>query len=355
MSGAGRPQAETVPVRPGEELPLERLRELLGDLPGDWTALEARQFPGGYSNLTYLLRAGEQAYVLRRAPRGQVAPGAHDMAREYRLLKRVAPVLPAAPRPLRLIEDSQVLGAPFYVMERREGMVMRSALPPEYADLPDAPARMTGALVDTLVRLQAVDLAAAGLSDLGQPEGFNRRQIEGWAGRWRRAREALPPGALAPAGELGDERLMAWLLEHQPAESAHTLVHNDFKLDNLMLHPHDPGRVTALLDWEMTTLGDPLADLGLLLTYWTLPGAQAEQPGFPDRDELVGLYAQRSGRDVSGLLWYELLGDFKLAVIALQIFVRYQRGQTRDPRFAALGEQASFLIRRALARTHPLA
>lgn len=351
-------RSDTAPVRPGEELPLEALREALrGKIAGDVDALTVEQFPGGFSNLTYLLRLGEpseggQEYVLRRAPLGPVARGAHDMPREYRLLSRVHPVLPIAPQPVLLVEDPAVLGAPFYLMERRRGVVVRTGLPPEYAALPDAPRRLSEALVDTLADLHAVDIDAAGLRDLGKPEGFNARQVEGWAGRWRRARtDDLPD-------ELPDEDVIAWLTAHTPAESAHTLVHNDFKLDNLMLDPADPARVVALLDWEMTTVGDPLADLGLTLTYWTMPqqpgGAEnrvgAAAPGFLSREAFLTRYAARSGRDVSGIGWYEVLGHFKLAVIVGQIYARYRAGQTRDPRFAPLGQQAAWLIGEAQRR-----
>lgn len=349
---------DAAPVRPGEELPVGALREALrGRVPGDVDALEVLQFPGGFSNLTYLLRLGEQEYVLRRAPLGPLPKGAHDMTREANLLSRIHPVLPVAPAPLLVVEDAGVIGSPFYLMERRRGTVVRTSLPPEYRDLPGAPERLGAALIDTLADLHAVDIGAAGLRDLGKPEGFNRRQVDGWAGRWRRAREALKDtGDLPPPAELRDELVIAWLEAHTPTETAHALVHNDFKLDNLMLDPRDPGRVVALLDWEMTTLGDPLVDLGLTLTYWTMPelpgGAPnrvgAAAPGFPDRDALVARYEARSGRSVADALpWFEVLGHFKLAVIVIQIFARYRLGQTQDPRFAPLAAQAAWLIRRA--------
>jgi len=347
---------DTAPVRPGEELPLDALREALrGRVEGDVDRLTVEQFPGGFSNLTYLLRLDGQEYVLRRAPLGPVAAKAHDMPREYRLLERVHPVLPVAPEPVLLVEDASVIGAPFYLMERRRGVVVRTKLPPEYADLPDAPRQLSEALVDTLADLHAVDIDAAGLRDLGKPQGFNARQVEGWAGRWRRARtDDLPP-----VDELHDEDVIAWLSTHTPAESAHTLVHNDFKLDNLMLDPADPARVVALLDWEMTTVGDPLADLGLTLTYWTMPqqpgGAEnrvgANAPGFLSREEFLARYSARSGRDVANVAWYEVLGHFKLAVIVMQIYARYRAGQTKDPRFAPLGQQAAWLIAEAWRRT----
>lgn len=355
---------DTAPIRPGEELPLERLREALrgkltGNLQsGDLPDLSAEQFPGGYSNLTYLLRAGEQEYVLRRAPLGPVAKGAHDMAREYGLLEKIHPALPVAPRVVLLVTDPEVLGSPFYLMERRQGVVVRNKVPEVYAGDPQAPRQMSRALADTLADLHAVDIDAAGLREIGKPEGFNRRQVEGWAGRWRRSRELLgDSGDLPPPDQLGDERVIAWLEAHTPTESAHTLVHNDFKLDNLMLDPADPGRVTALLDWEMTTLGDPLVDLGLTLTYWTLPNQLPGRfaPGeysFYTRQELLDRYAQRSGRDLRQIVWYEVLGHFKLAVIVLQIFARYRLGQTSDPRFAGLGQQAEWLIREAGRRIH---
>lgn len=350
---------DTAPVRPGEELPLDALREVMrGQVAGDVEALEVEQFPGGFSNLTYLVRAGDQEYVLRRAPLGPVAKGAHDMAREFRLLEKISPVFSAAPRVALLVEDADVLGSPFYLMERRKGTVVRTKIPAEYDGITDAPRRMSEALADTLADLHAVNIDTAGLRDIGKPEGFNRRQVEGWAGRWRRARELLKDtGDLPPPAELRDELVIAWLEANTPAESAHTLVHNDFKLDNLMLDPADPSQVRALLDWEMTTVGDPLVDLGLTLTYWTIPqqpggvqnriGAPAAEQGFLTREEFLARYAGRSGRDVSNVVWFEVLGLFKLAVIVVQIFARYRLGQTSDPRFAPLGDQAVWLIQEA--------
>lgn len=355
-------RAETAPVRPGEELPLDRLREAMrGQMAGNVEALEVEQFPGGMSNLTYLVRAGDEEYVLRRAPLGEVAKGAHDMVREYRLLEKVSAALPVAPKPALLVQDNAVLGSPFYLMERRRGTVVRTELPAEFAEMPDAPRKMSEALADTLADLHAVDIDAAGLRDIGKPEGFNRRQVEGWAGRWRRARDLLKDtGDLPPPAELRDELVIAWLEENIPPETAHTLVHNDFKLDNLMLDPADPAKVRALLDWEMTTVGDPLVDLGLTLTYWTIPqqpgraenhiGAVGAAQGFFTREEFLARYAQKSGRDVSNVMWYEVLGHFKLAVIVLQIFARYRLGQTQDARFAPLGAQAVWLIQEAWRR-----
>jgi aminoglycoside phosphotransferase (APT) family kinase protein len=357
MTATDLPAApDTAPVRRGEELDLGALQAYLdAHLPGGATHLGLAQFPGGHSNLTYWLSVTDQRganteYVLRRAPMGPVAPKAHDMVREYHLLERIYPVFAPAPRPVLLCEDSAVLGTPFFLMERRRGVVARVAMPPEYADLPDAPRQMSGALIDTLAQLHAIDLQAAGLDTLGKPQGFNRRQIEGWAGRWTRAETDPTPEA---AG------VMAWLLEHVPAESAHTLVHNDYKLDNLMLEPNDPGEVVALLDWEMTALGDPLVDLGLTLCYWTQRGFPASRqirvgegfPGFFSREGFLARYAEKSGRDLPDLLgrigWYEVLGVFKLAVIVQQIYARFHAGQTSDPRFAPLGEQAQALMKEA--------
>ncbi|UQN09971.1 phosphotransferase family protein [Deinococcus sp. QL22] len=359
--------SDTAPVRAGEELPLDALREALrGRVAGDVDALTVEQFPGGFSNLTYLVRLGEQGsvqkeYVLRRAPLGPVPKGAHDMAREFRLLERVHPVFPQAPKPALLVEDPAVLGSPFYLMERRNGLIVRDRVPPELAQIPDAPQKLSFALANTLAALHAVDIEAAGLGDIGRAAGFNGRQVEGWAGRWRRARtEDLPP-----VSELRDELVIGWLTAHTPAESAHTLVHNDFKLDNLMVDPADPAHVTALLDWEMTTVGDPLADLGLTLTYWAMPeqpggkqsrvGAAASAEGFLTREGFLERYAAQSGRDVSGVLWYEVLGHFKLAVIVQQIYARYRAGQTGDPRFAPLGQQAAWLMGEAWRRINATA
>ncbi|WP_027480854.1 phosphotransferase family protein [Deinococcus pimensis] len=335
---------DTAPVRPGEELDTAALRAYLAGRLGGAQDLHVEQFPGGHSNLTYLLRLGERELVLRRAPLGPVAPRAHDMIREYRVLERVGPLLPEAPGVVLLCEDPGVLGVPFYLMERRRGVILRREVPPEYAGVPDLAARASAALVDGLARLHAVDVRASGLVDIGKPEGFLTRQVEGWADRWERAK-------VEPLPEM--DRVIAWLRAELPPEGPPALVHNDYKLDNVMLSPLDPGRIVAVLDWEMTTVGDPLVDLGLTLCYWqqpTEPFGAFGGPGWFSRDEFVARYAAASGRDVSRAPWFEVLGAFKLAVILQQIFARWHRGQTRDERFSRLDRQVRAIVGMALAR-----
>jgi aminoglycoside phosphotransferase (APT) family kinase protein len=327
-----RPTAEVAPVRPGEELDAGSLASWLrGKLEGVGDRLAVEQFPGGHSNLTYLLRAGSAEYVLRRPPLGPVAPKAHDVAREYQVLRAVSPRFAPAPRAYVLCEDPAVIGAVFFIMERRRGLVLRREMPAEYAGRPGFGRQVSAAFVACLAALHAVDVSGMGL---GRPQGFLERQVRGWSERWERAQtEPLP---------LMDE-LARWLAARLPESGAATLVHNDFKLDNLMLDPADPGRVAAVLDWEMTTVGDPLVDLGCALCYWPEAGdpeARREaisgltaRPGWHSRAELVERYAAASGRDVAGLGYYEVFGLFKVAVILQQIYFRYRRGQTRDERF----------------------
>jgi aminoglycoside phosphotransferase (APT) family kinase protein len=345
---------ETIPVRPDEAFDEKRLAEYLrGKLPGAEAPLVVRQFGGGAANLTYALAFGEREYVLRRPPLGPVAPSAHDMGREHRVLSVLHRVYPLAPRALLHCGDPGVIGAPFFVMERRHGLVVRRSMPAAFASDPGTARRMSLALVDALADLHAVDYAAVGLESLGKPAGFLERQIEGWYGRWQKAKVAEVPAL---------EEVHRWLAERRPAESGAALVHNDYKLDNVMLAADDPGRVVAVFDWDMATLGDPLADMGALLAYWSDPDDTAplrdmsmmpvgERWGFPRRGELVARYAERSGRDVGALVFYHVLGLFRLAVIAAQIYVRYHRGQTRDGRFADFGRLVPIVAGTARERT----
>jgi aminoglycoside phosphotransferase (APT) family kinase protein len=307
-----------------------------------------RQFGGGAANLTYLLDYGTHGYVLRRPPLGPVAASAHDMAREYRVLSVLWRAYPYAPRAFLFCEDETVIGAPFFVMERRRGLVVRRSLPDVFADQSDAPRRMSEALIDALAEFHSVDYEALGLGDLGKPEGFIERQIEGWN------RRRLAAGT----ADLDDiERVYAWLKANQPRPAGYSLVHNDYKLDNVMLAADDPGRIVAVFDWDMCTLGDPLSDLGALLTYWTEPAdppylqAASTMPlgdlGFMTRDELVERYAARSGRPVGNVRFYHALGLFRLTVIIAQIYARYRRGQTQDVRFAALEHMIPLTAQRA--------
>jgi aminoglycoside phosphotransferase (APT) family kinase protein len=339
--------ADTAAVRSGEELDRAALTGYLQDKIVGGASLAIEQFPGGHSNLTYLLRTPAREYVLRRGPLGPVAPKAHDMAREYMVLKAVHPFFGAAPEVFHLCEDTSIIGAVFFIMERRRGIVMRDRIPPELAAFPDYPARVSRGFVDCLVELHAVDIQEYGLVSLGKPAGFLERQVRGWFDRWNRAKtEEI---ALM-------ERLIQWLTDHLPVSPAPTLVHNDFKLDNLMLDAKDPGRIEAVLDWEMATVGDPLVDLGLILCYWSQPSdpggtkaALTSEPGWFTRDELIGRYAERTGRDLSLINYYEVFALFKLAVVLQQIYVRFHRGQTQDERFRHFDKRVHNLIQQAVA------
>jgi aminoglycoside phosphotransferase (APT) family kinase protein len=326
---------DTAPVRPGEELDANVLAAYLNTRLADGApVIQVEQFRNGHSNLVYLVRRAGREYVLRRPPMGPVAPKAHDMAREYRVLRAVHPYFCEAPDVFLLCEDVSVIGCPFFLMERRRGIVIRDSVPPELAALPDYPRLVSEAFIDCLVRLHSIDIAQGELPSLGRPEGFVERQVRGWTERWARAKtEDLP--------EM--DRTAQWLAERWPRSEGATLVHNDYKLDNVMLQPSGD-HVQAVLDWEMATIGDPLADLGMTLCYWTwaitagenaLPATPAitALPGWYTRDRFLERYAQRTGRDLSRIGYYEVLGVFKLAVILQQIFYRYHCGQTKDERF----------------------
>ena len=338
---------DTAAVRAGEELNKSALADYLKDKIDGAENLTIEQFPGGHSNLTYLLRTPAREYVLRRGPLGPVAPKAHDMAREYMVLKAVHPVFAAAPEVFHVCEDASVIGAVFFIMERRHGIIVRDRIPPELAAFPDYPARVSRGFVDCLVELHAVDIEKHGLVSLGKPAGFLERQVRGWFDRWNRAKTEEVPLM---------DRLIQWLTDHLPVSPAPSLVHNDFKLDNLMLNLSDPGRIEAVLDWEMATVGDPLVDLGLILCYWSQPsdpgGTKASltsQPGWFTRDELLGHYAEKTGRDLSLINYYEVFALFKLAVVLQQIYVRFHRGQTRDERFRHFDQRVHKLIELAAA------
>jgi aminoglycoside phosphotransferase (APT) family kinase protein len=344
--------SDTAPIRAGEELDVGALRRYLSDvIDGAEHGMDVEQFPSGHSNLTYLLRIGDRQLVLRRAPLGPVAPKAHDMAREYTVLQRLAPRYAPAPRPVHLCEDTTVIGAVFYLMERREGTILRTSVPEAHSAAGDHGRRISRTLVDGLADLHRIDIFDSGLVDIGRPDGFLERQVEGWAKRWARARTDDLPQI---------ERAIDHLRDTVPEPLPPTVVHNDYKLDNVMLDPDDPDRLVAVLDWEMATVGDPLVDVGLSLVYWqqlsTPPAEQTElgapgaAAGWYTREQFIERYADRSGRDLSGIGWYEVLGVFKLAVILQQIYHRYVRGQTSDDRFAHLDRRIALLAGAAQAR-----
>jgi len=325
-------------VRAGEEIDVARLESFLAEVvPGLQGPLIVEQFPRGFSNLTYLVSGGGgPEMVLRRPPRGAAIKGAHDMVREHRILAALAPVYARAPRPIALCEDVSLLGAPFFVMERVRGIIPRGAAADALSE--DERRAVSESLVDALAELHALDARSGPLAALGHAEGYVERQVKGWTARWQAARTSDLPDM---------ERVAAWLDAHRPAAGTATLVHNDFKHDNVVLDPVRPGRIRAVLDWEMATVGDPLMDLGTSLAYWIEaadpPAWRAtrfveitSQPGSLSRAQVVERYARASGRDVSAVAFYYAFGLFKVAVIAQQIYARFRQGHTSDPRFARL-------------------
>ncbi len=332
-----------VAVRPGEEIDLARLATYLREaLPGLDGEPRLRQFPAGFSNLTYLVAFDDTELVVRRPPFGRKPRTGHDMGREHAVLSALGSVrerFPYAPRPLLLCDDESILGCPFLVMERLTGIVLRRDPPPGLELPAETVARICRELVDVQVELHALDWRALGLERLGRPEGYAARQVRGWSERYRRARTPDVPDF---------EETMAWLAGRlPPAAGRAALIHNDFKLDNVVLEPGSLA-IAGVLDWEMATVGDPLMDLGASLAYWVERGdppalrATRMLPttlgGAPTRAEIVERYLERSGLACDDFGFYRVFGLFRLAAIAQQIYYRYHHGQSRDPRFRALAE-----------------
>ncbi|HVS32703.1 MAG TPA: phosphotransferase family protein [Thermoanaerobaculia bacterium] len=343
--------ADTQPVRASEQLDWTRLesylrRELAGkSIPGfDPSApMEVAQFPGGHSNLTYDVRFGSAELVLRRPPFGPVPPRAHDMARECRVLAAFHPHFPLAPRPFLLCEDASIIGSVFYVMERRRGVVIRNEEPPGVNE--ELRGRIGASVVDTLADLHAIDVVAHKLDALGKPAGFVARQIRGWTERWHGAKTSEVTAM---------EELAAWLEARIPADPERpALVHGDYKLDNVMLDAARLDRLAGVFDWEMSAIGDPLVDVGILLCYWVhVAAAEGDaissvttRPGWYGREEILERYAARSRASLHAITVYEVFAVFKLAVVIQQIYARYVRGQTDDPRFAGMGDRVASLAR----------
>ncbi len=343
---------EAKQVRPGEELNKERLAEYLrSQISAGLSSIEILQFPAGSSNLTYLITIGDDEFVLRRPPFGNTVKTAHDMGREFKVLSKLSKVYAPAPKPLLYCNDMSIIGSEFYLMERRKGLIIRGRSPIAEArtsvraksrveqeesleSSQDLRIKVCKSFINNLADLHDLDYAAAGLNDLGKPEGYTRRQVEGWTKRYSAAKTD-------EHAEL--ESAIKWLKENIPAGSGASLVHNDYKFDNIILDPEDLTHITAVLDWEMVTIGDPLMDLGTTLGYWMAFDAGDEMLNMPfnprvlmeniSRQELADMYAARSGRDISNILFYYVFGTFKIAVIAQQIYARYVKGFTRDARF----------------------
>lgn len=338
---------ETIPVRPDERIDVELLMAWLrGRLPGAETSPKVSQFSRGKANLTYLLDFGEGGeYVLRRPPLGPVAPGSHDMGREHRVLSTLWQAFPLAPRSYAFCEDPEVIGAPFFVMERRHGIVVQNTVPDVFGGGSDPVAnrKLSEVVVDTLADFHAVNPEDAGLADLGRPDGFLERQVTGWARRWDAAKHEDNPLA---------EDLSRWLVDTMPTSPPPSLVHNDWRLDNMAVSENDPGVCVAVYDWDMCTQGDPLADLGTVMAVWydegEMPSAlnpmPTTQPGFMTRRTAIDRYLSRAGVDGEHVDWYVVFGTFKLAGVLQQIYIRWHRGQTEDERFAGYGDAAARLI-----------
>jgi aminoglycoside phosphotransferase (APT) family kinase protein len=334
------------PIRAGEELDIARLQQyLLANLPHATGELSVEQFPSGWSNLTYLLKLGDQDLVLRRPPFGNAVKSAHDMGREYRVLSKLCEVFPPAPRPYLFCADADIIGDEFYVMERRRGVIVRAKnVPEELTSNPDTLRKLSESLVDCLAALHQVDFAAAGLADLGRPQGYVERQVTGWIKRYEAAQTDQFPQM---------DQLAKWLVDHLPGDGRPSLIHNDFKHDNLMLDQHDLTKIVAVLDWEMATVGDPLMDLGTTLAYWIEANdnpirrlgsyGPTYMEGSLTRQEFAARYSAQTGIDTSNILFYYCFGTYKLAVIVQQIYARYVRGATQDERFANLNQMVQVL------------
>lgn len=338
-------------VRKGEELNEASLRPFLmkhGLINDINSPLIVDQFSQGFSNLTYLLKIDGKEIVLRRPPFGAIKRG-HDMGREYKVLSRLFQTFSKSPKALAFTEDKEILGAPFYIMEKVEGIILnykeakkRQVTPEEFPIIADS-------WLDTFVELHQADYKSVGLTDLGRPEGYVERQVTNWGKQYLKAATEDVPAA---------QKVMDWMQANQPKEYDFSLIHNDYKYDNIAFKDNSWKEVAAVLDWEMCTLGDPLMDLGTSIAYWTTNSdndmlkqgipSPTSMVGNPSRAEIVEMYAQKSGRPINNLVFYYVYGLFKIAVIAQQIYYRYKKGLTTDKRFAHLNQSANLLCQLGL-------
>ena len=337
------------PVRKGEELNLEAVKKYLTEnIPGISGEIEISQFPAGYSNLTYLIKIGDRELVLRRPPFGSKVKTAHDMGREWRIFSALHPVYPKVPRPLVFCEDESVIGAKFYVMERIKGIILRREIPKGMDFSPKTAEGLSESFIQNLAEIHSLDYIAAGLGQFGKPEGYLSRQVNGWTDRYIGSQTDDIPEIT---------RIIDWLKKNMPASPASTIVHGDYKYDNLILDPNDLTKIIGVLDWEMATIGDPLVDLGVSLGYWVnaddpdeLKGAAfgpTYAPGTYTRQKLAERYAEITGRDITNLPYYVIFALFKIAVVVQQIYYRYVKGHTADERFKPLILMVALLSRTA--------
>ena len=325
-------------IRLGEEFPLENLKVFLQNNNIDTSNLKLKQFPSGYSNLTYFLKNSSQEMVLRRPPYGAKSlKGGHDMLREYTVLKNLKSQFHKVPNIHLYCDDENILGAPFYIMDRVQGYIIRPNLQQKNSPSKEIIEKISSSLVDTLVELHSVDINQANLNDLGKIDGYVKRQVEGWTKRYYHSK----------TDSISDMEFIAkWLNENQPKESKEAIIHNDFKYDNLVLDKNNYSNIISVLDWEMATIGDPFMDLGTTLGYWVdrndLPELQLFQlsattlEGNPSREGILEMYENKSGHTVNNPVFYYVFGLFKIAVIAQQIYFRYKKGFTKDKRFGLL-------------------
>ncbi len=326
-------------VRSGEELDEKLVLEFLkGHIPNLNDDIEIKQFPSGFSNLTYFIKVGGKELVLRRPPFGRKAKTAHDMGREYRVLSALKPVFPYCPEPLVYTDDETIIGSPFYIMQGISGIILRRDLPPGLEFSVKDARTLSENLIKVQYQLHSVDYEKAGLADFGKPTGYVRRQVDGWSGRYRDARTPDAPDF---------EKVMEWLDDKMPGESGLVgIIHNDFKFDNAVLNPAVPTEIIGILDWEMATLGDPMMDLGSSLGYWVEKDDPAymqsirQMPthleGMLTRKEQFEFYSDLMGVTNDYFDFYYTFGLFRLAVIAQQIYYRFYHGQTKDKRFGQL-------------------
>ena len=344
-------EQELIDVRKDEQLDLESLRQYLKNiLKLEFNNLTSLQFSGGHANLTYLLKLDEREYVLRRPPLGPVAPSSHDMYREHRVQSSLNTLFPLAPKSLYFCDEEKIIGSKFHIIERRNGFVIRKQFEPYISPTKDNLRKISFKIIDVLSDLHKINPDEVGLGDLGKPDGFVLRQLNGWEERWKKSTEETDLNSKF-------DKLISYLRSSLPQPQTVTILHNDFKLDNIMWSNADPFDPIAVFDWDMCTRGDPLMDLGHMLNYWIdetdnedcklITSMPVDKILYPTRKEIVDYYSKKTGFNVENINWYYAFGAFKLAVILQQIFYRYKKGQTQDERFSNFGKRIDALINRA--------